>query len=108
MVVPVTPGAPDAKGESIPTQGALVRVRGDVWIATGVFPTRVTDGVAQQHLVRLLSVSEDLHGETAELIWQVEPGATVLDAVRLPDPALTDDGALQVDEPRTLDAFLNA
>src|SRR5207245_1649083 len=32
----------------------------------------------------------------------------VLDVVRLPEPALTADGELQVDEPRTLDAFLNA
>jgi len=80
--------APKGAGASVPTQGELIRARGDVWIATGVSPTRVGDG-REQHLVKLLSVSEDRHGETAELIWQVEPGATVLEAVRLPGPAVS-------------------
>jgi hypothetical protein len=53
-------------------------------------------------------VSEDRHGDTAELIWEVEPAAATLDAVRLPEPGLDDDGRLRVDHPRTLDAFLNA
>lgn len=91
----------------VPTRGALVRVRGDVWIATDISPTRVTDGQVQ-HLIKLLSVSDDRHGETARLIWQVEPDAKVLDAVHLPTPALDVDGGLVVDDPRTLDAFLNA
>ncbi|MBY5162097.1 DISARM system SNF2-like helicase DrmD [Salsipaludibacter albus] len=91
----------------VPTRGALVRARGDVWIATDISPTKVTDGRVQ-HLVKLLSVSDDRHGETARLFWQVEPDAKVLDAVHLPAPSLDDDGHLVVDDPRTLDAFLNA
>lgn len=61
-----------------------------------------------EHLVRLLSVSEDRHGDTVELIWEVEPGARVLDEIRLPEPRLHEDGSVEVDEPRMLDAFLNA
>lgn len=91
----------------LPSSGSLVRARGDVWIATGVEAARVGNGSAQ-HLVRLLSVSEDRHGDTAELIWEVEPGATVLDSVRLPSPTVSDAGRLLIDEPRALDAFLNA
>ncbi len=91
----------------VPTRGALVRARGDVWIATDVAPTRVSDGRVQ-HLVRMLSVSDDRHGDTARLIWQVEPDAKVLDAVHLPTPRLDAEGRLGVDDPRTLDAFLNA
>ena len=91
----------------VPTRGALVRARGDVWIATDVAATRVSDGRVQ-HLVRLLSVSDDRHGDTARLIWQVEPDAKVLDAVHLPTPRLDAEGRLGVDDPRTLDAFLNA
>ena len=92
---------------AVPTRGALVRARGDVWITTEITPTRVTDGRVQ-HLVKLLSVSDDRHGETAHLIWQVEPDARVLDSVNLPQPRLGSGGHLLVDEPRTLDAFLNA
>ncbi len=78
-----------------------------MWIATDISPTRVTDGRVQ-HLIKLLSVSDDRHGETARLIWQVEPDAKVLDAVHLPAPSLDGDGNLVADDPRTLDAFLNA
>src|SRR5262249_7211249 len=92
-----------ASTHAVPTIGALVRARGDVWMATAVQPAHAPNG-HPQHLVRLLSVSEDRHGETAELIWQVEADAQVLDAIRLPEPALTLDSQLAVDDPRTLDA----
>lgn len=90
----------------VPTRGALVRARGDVWIATDIRPTRKTDGDVH-HLVKLLSVSDDRHGDTAQLVWQVEPDAQVLPPAQLPSLELK-DGAVVTDDPRTLDAFLNA
>lgn len=80
-----------------------MRVRGDIWIATAISSDSGTN-----HLCRLLSVSEDHHGAVIDVIWEIEPGRAVLDDVLLPTPSVDENGHLVLDDPRTLDAFLNA
>src|SRR5438094_2477087 len=54
-----------------------------------------------QHLVSLLSVEDDALGEELQVIWQIEPGAQVIEKVALPEPT----GFDPLDR---LDAFLDA
>ena len=54
-----------------------------------------------QHLVTLSSIEDDAHGEELQVIWELEPGATILDDANLPDLA-------GFDSPARLDAFLDA
>ena len=55
-----------------------------------------------QHLVTLSSVEDDALGEELQVVWEVEPGAEVLEKATLPRPG---DG---LDDPTRFDAFLNA
>ena len=50
---------------------------------------------------RLLSVEDDALGEELQVIWEIEPGATVIEKVALPEPT-------GFDAPDRLDAFLDA
>ena len=54
-----------------------------------------------QHLVSLLSVEDDALGEELQVVWEIEPGATVIEKVALPEPT-------GFDPPDRLDAFLDA
>ncbi|MDP9438296.1 MAG: DEAD/DEAH box helicase, partial [Actinomycetota bacterium] len=54
-----------------------------------------------QHLVTLSSVEDDGLGEELRVVWELEPGARVLENASLPEPAGFDD-------PRRLDAFMDA
>jgi len=54
-----------------------------------------------QHLVSLQSVNDDALGEELQVIWEIEPGAKVLEKVELPE--LTD-----FDPPHRLDAVRGA
>jgi hypothetical protein len=54
-----------------------------------------------QHLVSLLSVEDDALGEELQVVWEVEPGAGVIEKVALPEPT-------GFDPPDRLDAFLDA
>jgi hypothetical protein len=55
-----------------------------------------------QHLVTLQSVEDDGRGEELQVVWEIEPGATVFERTQLPDPRKG------FDDPRRLDAFLDA
>jgi len=54
-----------------------------------------------QHLVSSLSLEDDALGEELQVIWEIEPGATVVEKVALPQPT-------GFDAPDRLDAFLDA
>ena len=56
---------------------------------------------SRQGLVSLVSVDEDSLGENLEVIWQLEPGARVLDRAGLPAISGCDDAA-------RLESFLDA
>ncbi len=92
---------------SVPEQGQLVRVRSRQWVVNEVKPStlpmlamaRSFDGA--EHLLTLASVEDDGLGEELQVIWEVEPGATVIEKVALPEPT-------DFDDPEKLDAFLDA
>ena len=92
---------------SPPEQGQLVNVRSRRWvvndIARGSLPPPPLTPTAEppQHLVSLLSVEDDALGEELQVIWEIEPGAKVMEKVALPEPT-------GFDPPERLDAFLDA
>lgn len=91
----------------VPEQGQLVEVRRRPWLVTEVVrSSRRGDGAGRswidsQHLVALSSIEEDALGEELEVVWEIEPGARVLERDGLPEPTGFDD-------PVRLDAFLDA
>lgn len=91
----------------IPDPGQLVDVRQRRFVVTEVSGSALpTDPLSphangQQHLVTLSSVEDDALGEELRVVWELEPGARVLEKAALPEP----NG---FDEPRRLDAFLDA
>lgn len=54
-----------------------------------------------QHLAMLTSIEDDGLGETLQVVWELEPGAHVNEAVSLPHP-------VGFDSPHRFDAFINA
>jgi hypothetical protein len=54
-----------------------------------------------QHLLTLSSVEDDSLGEETQVMWEIEPGAKVIEKVALPEPT-------GFDPPDKLDAFLDA
>lgn len=85
----------------------MVSVRSRNWMVTDVAastlpPDRLRAGVeAPQHLLTLSSVEDDGLGEELNVVWELEPGARVIEKVALPDPT-------GFDSPDQLDAFLDA
>lgn len=91
-------------GIAAPEVGHLVRLRGGMWVVSDVRPSAVEPSPRNgSHLVEAVSIDDDSHGETVSVIWEVEPGTSVIDKVELPDPTTAN-----FDHPRTLDAFLHA
>ena len=90
-----------------PEQGQMVSVRSRNWMVTDVLastlpPDRLQAGLEPpQHLVTLSSVEDDGLGEELNVVWEIEPGAKVVEKVALPDPT-------GFDPPDRLDAFLDA
>lgn len=86
---------------AIPEPGQLVDVRRRQWIVLEVSGGAAAPGLRKNHLVRLASIDEDALGEELEVVWELEPGAHVLERAGLPRV----DG---LDDPETLEAFLDA
>src|SRR5207249_6001892 len=90
-----------------PEQGQMVSVRSRNWMVTDVSastlpPERLQTGLeSPQHLLTLSSVEDDGLGEELNVVWELEPGARLVEKVALPDPT-------GFDEPARLDAFLDA
>lgn len=85
----------------------MVNVRSRNWMVTDVStstlpPERLRTGLEPpQHLITLSSVEDDGLGEELSVIWELEPGARIVEKVALPEPT-------GIDPPDTLDAFLDA
>jgi superfamily II DNA or RNA helicase len=96
-----------AAAASPPEQGQLVNVRSRQWIVNDVRPSTLPAASLNptfsgpQHLLTLASVEDDGLGEELQVIWEIEPGAKVIEKVALPEPA-------GFDPPDKLDAFLDA
>lgn len=93
-----------------PEEGQLVDVRNRRCVVTEVRRTApradaLTAGREAarqaQHLVTLSSVEDDGLGEELRVVWELEPGARAYERAELPAPTGFDD-------PRRLDAFLDA
>ncbi|MCP3013130.1 DISARM system SNF2-like helicase DrmD [Nocardiopsis dassonvillei] len=77
--------------------GALVEVRGQKWVVSGVEPGDAFT------MVTLQSIQEGRYGETLDVLWEVEPGRRLLPSGSLPDIA-----GISPDRPEQLAAFLDA
>lgn len=95
----MTAVAEDSSYRNIPEPGQLVEVRRRQWVVAEVDTSKL--GSVQQHAVRLASIDEDALGEELQVIWEIEPGAHVIERAGL--PAITGQ-----DDSDTLEAFLDA
>lgn len=89
---------------AIPEPGQLVEVRRRQWVVGDVQRSTFdggADGAVGQHLVNLASIEEDALGEELDVVWEIEPGARVLEKAGLPLITGHDDAD-------RLDAFLDA
>lgn len=85
----------------VPVSGQLVSVRNRRYVVTSVAASGMTDGAYGENLVSLSCVEDDAAGEELRVIWELEPGASVLERASMPE-------VTGFDEPERLDAFLNA
>jgi superfamily II DNA or RNA helicase len=85
---------------SRPEPGQLVEVRRRQWVVADVNAAGLETG-APEHCVTLSSIDEDGLGEELEVIWEIEPGAQVIERAGLPSVTGQDDSGM-------LDAFLDA
>lgn len=76
--------------QTVPESGQLVEVRRRQWIVSSVESSTLAKGEVQ-HLVTLSSLDEDALGEELQVIWQIEPGARVLERASLPTITGWDD-----------------
>lgn len=83
-----------------PEENQLVRVRGQHWVVSAVVPNAHSE---PQHLVELTSVEDDGLGEDLAVVWEIEPGARVLERETFPTPQRN-----RFDDPERLAAFLDA
>ena len=93
----------------VPAVGQLVQVRRRPFVVQDVLASGLLRDVLRpgpqepiQHLVSLSSIEDDALGEELRVVWEIEPSARIYETQRLPDPT---NG---FDEPRHLDAFLDA
>ncbi len=83
-----------------PEPGQLVEVRRRQWVVADVDAAGLETGTLQ-HCVTLSSIDEDGLGEELEVVWEIEPGAQVIERAGLPSVTGQDDSGM-------LDAFLDA
>src|SRR3954452_9697897 len=83
---------------SAPEPGQLVEARRRQWIVSEVDGASAASGLPKRYLVRLVSIDEDALGEEIEVLWELEPGAHVIERAGLPRMTGLDD-------PSTIQAF---
>ncbi|MGE3141459.1 MAG: DISARM system SNF2-like helicase DrmD [Thermoleophilia bacterium] len=92
---------------AVPEQGQLVEVRTRAWVvadveASGLDAPSLDPLRPRQNLVTLRSVEDDAEpDETLRVVWEIEPGARVLDRAGFPLPD-------HLDDPTLFAAFLDA
>src|SRR6476661_3238802 len=92
---------------SPPAPAPLASVPSRQWVVNDVLPSTLPTVTLKpifsgpQHLLTLSSVEDDGLGEELQVIWEIEPGAKVIEKVALPEPT----GFVPPDK---LDAFLDA
>lgn len=86
---------------SVPEPGQLVEVRRRQWVVADVVTSKLSDNLSPQNAVSLSSIDEDGLGEELEVIWEIEPGAHIIERAGLPSISGQDDS-------EKLEAFLDA
>jgi len=86
---------------AVPDPGQLVEVRRRQWVVADVVSSSFSEALAPQNAVVLSSIDEDGLGQELEVIWEIEPGAHIIERAGLPTISGQDDSA-------TLEAFLDA
>lgn len=86
---------------TLPEPGQLVEVRRRRWVVADVSGSNMSMDRDPQHLVNLSSLDEDSLGEELQVVWQIEPGARVLEKTSLPSITGWDSSETQ-------EAFLDA
>lgn len=87
---------------SAPEPGQLVEVRRRQWVVADVHASSPAGELSRpQHCLVLSSIDEDSLGEQIEVIWEIEPGAHIIERAGLPTITGRDDS-------ETLEAFLDA
>jgi superfamily II DNA or RNA helicase len=87
---------------STPEPGQLVEVRRRQWVVADILASEVIgSGHSPQHLVTLSSIDEDGLGEELQVVWEIEPGAHIIEKAGLPE-------ITGFDHADRLDAFLDA
>ena len=87
---------------SVPDPGQLVEIRRRQWVVSDVEASAFSStGNGKQHLVTLGSLDEDSLGESLQVLWELEPGARVLERAGLPK-------VTGWDPTERLEAFLDA
>lgn len=86
-----------------PEPGQLVEVRRRQWVVTDVQASafRATGDAAPQHMVSLAALDEDSFDESLSAVWELEPGARIIETAGLPSV----DGW---DSCERIEAFLHA
>lgn len=93
---------PNGYVANAPEPGQLVEVRRRQWVVADVQASAVEEPLnAPQHYLTLSSIDEDSLGEELEVIWEIEPGAHVIEKAGLPTITGRDDT-------ERLEAFLDA
>ncbi len=88
----------DVHTSSLAARASALEVRDE----QGVYETQRPRSVsAGQSLLTLTSIDEDALGEEIQVIWELEPGARILEKAGLPNVG-------EFDEPGRVDAFLDA
>ena len=69
---------------TVPEPGQLVQVRGLQWLVADVNGGSINPTDPNQHLIKLSSIGDDTLGDELEVIWELEPGASVIERAGLP------------------------
>ena len=76
-----------AASVALPEQGQLVQVRSRPWVVNEIkasslpAPAMEMPTSRPQHLLTLASVEDDGLGEELQVVWEIEPGAKVIETV---------------------------
>lgn len=85
----------------VPEPGQLVEVRRRQWIVSDIISSKIHDASNPQHAASLTSIDEDALGEDLEVVWEIEPGAHIIERAGLPAVSGYDQSSI-------LEAFLDA
>jgi len=75
----------DSSLATVPEPGQLIEIRRRQWIVSDVQTSKITSNLnGEQHLISMTSLDEDCLGEELQSVWQLEPGARILEKAGLP------------------------